>query len=343
MKNHRYGFAVFALAGLLSTIVACSDYSHMKDNMDNMSDKTNSMEKKTNQLSEDSCELYDALRQGNTLTIRRDSINNLLNGTRQEAAKISEAGPYFMAFEFQLWSDRCQDNSETKRDKLMAVAAQEFLRQVQEFYADNDLSPDPSATSDGSGFTNKNLHAIINALAATLHELNPKQEMRKAANPDFKTYSMLDILENGLAAKADLNSGKMRHGTEPEYVKEVLMQEKYAVALLQARYNMAVAIVIDGISHIRDGFFNQVMMFLKPWDANLKSQNLVQITEYQKYVNGANEVHDFLLKIGEKPELNKMFKKVLENMRYTPDKSRSTVLLTEEERLVQMIKDYANH
>lgn len=310
--------------------------------MNQMNDKTGSMEKKTSKLSNDSCELYDALRQGQTLTARRDSINNLIYSSQQEAVKIVNAGIYFMGFEFQFWSEACQDNSDLKRDKLMAKAAQEFLLQVQEFFPDNDMSPDPAAQPDSKPYSKDNLRSALNALSVTMHELNPKQEVRAATDPNFESYSMLDIIEKGLDAKAALNSGQIVRGTEPQYVKEVLLQEKYAVAVLQARYNMAVAVVLDGISKIRGGFFNKIKMFLSPWNADFSGLNMAQLAEYQVYVNWAKETHDFLQSHGYTPIMNKNFRKVLKNMRYEPSQTRSTLLQNEEIRLYELIQQYAN-
>lgn len=314
------------------------------DKINDMSDNTKNMQEKMDQLpvlTKASCELYDALRQGDTLTSRRNAVVNLLN-SRQMARKISESGKYFMAFEFQLWSDSCQDESNLKLDYLKDSAAREFLREAQEFVADGDLSPDPAAQADGDMYSTGNLKASFNALAATLHMLNPKQEYRSKKEEQFKSYTMLDLLQDGLAAKVDLQSGRISADELPLQLREVLLQEKYAVALLQARYNIAVAIVLDGISNINGGFFSQTKMFLSPWSVDMNKANIAQLIEFQSYVKGAIEVRDFLRMHGYQPQLNSKFKQVLRNMRFNPDQKRTKAQSREEDKLINMLQQYAD-
>ena len=329
---------------LSSALLGCNELNKVNDSLDqikSMQADTNSMKNQTKNLSTDSCELYDALRQGDTLTSRRDAITNLLSA-QQEGRKISEAGKYFMAFEFQLWSQACQDSDNTKREFLMGSAAMEFLRDVQEFFPDPaDLSPNPAATADGVTFSKSNLQASLNAISASIHLLNPKQEYRATEDPTFKTYSMLDILEEGLAAKAKINSGAESMDTVPRHVKEVLLQEKYAVAVLQARYNMAVAVVLNGISPISEGWWPKVSMWLRSWNPDMSRANLEQLEEYQKYVQGALDVRDFLKKNGYAPEMDSTFRHLLRNMKYQPTSSRGELFGSQELKLSKMIEEYA--
>ena len=328
-------------------ISACGELDKVNGSLDQisaMSKNTDSMQSKMTQLPElnkNSCELYDALRQGDTLTSRRDAMVRI-SAAKQEAHKISEAAKYFMAFEFQLWSESCQDISLDKLNVLKDSAAMEFLREVQEFFPNGDLSPDPSAISDGDEKSANNLKASLNAMSAGLHMLNPKQGYRVSSEKDFKAYSMLDILEEGLAAKGEINSGRRSVDSYPPQVKEVLLQEKYAVAVLQARYNMAVAIVVDGVSSISGGFFNQAKMYLLPWNMELGNVNVAQLQEYQAYVNGALEVRDFLKKNGYQPEMNSKFKKVLKNLRYSANPLRSPLEQAEEAKLYKVLEQYVN-
>jgi hypothetical protein len=330
-------FSILIFAALTVSLAGCGEVNRVNKGLD----RINSMDEKTQKLSDASCELYDALRQGNTLDSRRRAIDNLLNNTKDEAAKIAQGAEYFMGFEFQLWSNACQDQSDHKRDLLMALGVQEFLRQVQEFFPDNDLSPDPSAQSNQKPYSDKNLTASLNALAATVHLLNPKQQIRADNDPTFKTYSMLDILEEGLAMKAKINSGEIPYEQIPEHVKEVLMQEKYAVALLQARYNIAVAIAIDGISDIHNGFFRQMMMYLKSWTAQMDRPNAVQLHEYQEYVKDSAKIGAFLKSIGVTPEINNDLKKVINNMQYDPNQKSSEKRRRDETKLIESIRQFA--
>jgi len=331
----------FAGCGEINKVNGSLDQiGQMNDKMQQMQSDTSAMKDQTGHVSTDSCELYDALRQGDTLASRRNALDKLIT-VHDEARKISEAGKYFMAFEFQLWSQSCEDTNQLKRDVLMQAAAQEFLREVQDFLPQGEFAPDPAAESDGVQYSDGNLAASVNALAAGLHVLNPKQEYRNLTIAKFPALSMLDVLEQGIAAKKLIDSGKRTVESYPLYVKEVLIQEKAAVALLQARYNIATAIALDGISDIRSGFFTQIKMYLTSWTAQMDRANLAQLQEYQAYIKGAVEIRDFLKANGYTPILNSNLQKVILNMQYKPQSLRSTAQQVEEAKLYQAFQDYA--
>jgi len=333
-----FGAAILLLAG-------CGEVDKVNGSLDqigSMNDKMSTMSTDTGKVSSDSCELYDALRQDQALESRKTSLANIKSAT-DAADKMMLSGAYFMGFEFQLWSDSCLDTSKTNHDLLMASAAMEFTQTLPQFFTDQtDLSPDPSAMSDGVVDSQANLQASFNALAATVHLINPKQDKHLAVDPNFKEKSMLDILEQGIAAKAAIDSGKATVDSFPPQVKQVLLLEPYVIALLQARYNMAVAVVLNSISNVNNGFFTKLSMYLSSWDANLSKLNLAQIQEYENYVQGAVDTRNFLRANGYTPEMNSQFQRVLKNMNYKPDLTAQKGLQAEGSKLVKMIQDYAN-
>ena len=291
----------------------------MKSNLDDMHTSTVQMEKTTDEVEKHSDsidnqtgELYDALRQGDSLQSRRSAMANLISN-RDPLRKLSEAAKYFMAFEYNLWSGYGKDITEQKRLALASLAAQEFFKDIQQFIPGGEMKADPFAgqlvASEDTNMVNS-----FNALAATLEYKNPKQVAKLAERSDLKAISMLSMIEESLLAKADIESGRKRIQDYPGYVKEVLFSEREAVYLLQARYNYLPSLVIGKATKAQYSKLTGARMLLTAWTLDLATLNTVQIAELTSFLQAAQSVKAVLVKIGEPAVLDGMLLKMFKNM-----------------------------
>jgi hypothetical protein len=283
----------------------------MHDSTVKMENTTGKVEKHSESIDNQTGELYDALRQGDALQSRRTALANLINA-KDPLRKLSEAAKYFMAFEVQLWNTLGPDANDGKRTLLATVAAREFFKDIAEFIPDGKMEPKPFA---GQIFATQesNLVNSFNALAATLHYINPKQEVLLAQRKDLKAISMYQIIEESLLAKTEIESGKKKISDYPGYVTEVLFSEKEAVYLLQARYNYLPALIIGKVSNAANSKIAAAMMIASRWNLDLSKLNSVQLEELNKFLLAAAKTRDLLVQIGETPKTDKLLLSMLKN------------------------------
>jgi hypothetical protein len=310
---------------LLSFAVALNA-CEMKRNLDDMHDQTAEMNKTTQQMNQTTGqmnerteglenatgELYDALRQGDSLAARRSALDNLIK-TEEPARKLSEAAKYFMSFEFQFWTGRNQDKSEEKRMDLATLAAREFFKDIYQFIPAGVMKVDPFADQIIS--TEKgNLIASLNALAVTTHYLNPKQEIRLKEHPEMKPLSMYKMIEESLLAKSSIESHEKEIKDYPGYVFEVLSNEPAAVYLMQARYNYMATLFLGRTTPVAHSKWTGIKFFARKWTLDLNNFNTAQIEEFNMFLDGALKTKKVLLAVGAKPEMDFMLKRMLNNM-----------------------------
>lgn len=313
---------LLVLVGFAVALNACD----MKRNLDDMHDQTAEMNKTTQQMNETTGkmnertegletatgELYDALRQGDSLAARRSALDNMMKA-QEPARKLSEAAKYFMSFEFQFWTNANEDKGEEKRIDLATLAAREFFKDVYQFIPNGVMKADPFADQIIS--TEKgNLIACLNALAVTTHYLNPKQEKRIKENPSMKSISMYKMIEESLLAKASIESGEKKISDYPGYVFEILSNEPAAIYLMQARYNYLSALFLGRATPVAHSKWTGVKFFAKKWTLDLNSFNAAQIEEFNMFLDGALKTKKILQQIGAKPEMDFMLKRMINNM-----------------------------
>ncbi|MBC7370169.1 MAG: hypothetical protein H7326_01300 [Bdellovibrionaceae bacterium] len=308
-------FKAFAILTATLSLSACD----MKSNLDDMHTSTVQMEKTTGEVEKHSDsidnqtgELYDALRQGDSLQSRRSAMQNLIS-SRDPLRKLSEAAKYFMAFEYNLWSGFGKDRSEEKRTALASLAAQEFFKDIQQLIPDGEMKASPFAGQVVAS-ENSNLVNSFNALSATLQFMNPKQVSKLAERKELKPINMYTMIEESLLAKADIESGKKRIQDYPGYVKEILFSEREAVYLLQARYNYLPSLVIGKATKAQYSKLTGAKMVLAGWTLDLATLNIVQIAELTGFMQDAQNVKALLTKIGEPAVLDGMLAKMFKNM-----------------------------
>ena len=262
-----------------------------------MNKKMGSLQQRTDELKVVTDELYDTLRQGDSLKLRRDGYEAVLKGATA-FKKFSEAGKYFMSFEFQLWNNLGQDVEVEKRDTLAQQAAQEFFTEIEDLAArDNSINvmanPKPNDIN-----SEENRAASFNALAMVLHYTNRK-EVRSEKLNKVEPISMYSIMEEALLAPRDKE--------QKSYIREIQAHEDKAVQLLQARYNMFPLVFIDSITKIANkSLLGKAKDAYLGWDFEIDTLSATQL----EYLRNEVLVHSvsakkLLLKIGKKPVLDK--------------------------------------
>lgn len=309
-KQIHLSLALASLIGLSSC--------QMKKNLDEMHEATVAVSATSGRLENQTVEMYDALKQGDSLTARRNGLV-ALSEAADPSKKISEAAKYFMSFEFQLWSASGQDTAE-RRQELLATGAKEFLREVQEFIEPNQVDPKPTAQA---GDRNQNL----NAISVALHFINPKQTEMLHRNPGYKEVSMYSIIKDGLAAGAEIAAGKKTLRDFPAHVREVLVYERVATLLVQARYNYYGAMALGKVTPIRSAsphlkmigletsLPNQIRMRYQPWALDISKVGATELEETARYLEGGLKAFDFMRSVGIEPRLNRDLAKIYKNMK----------------------------
>lgn len=243
----------------------------------------------TEAMKKDILAMYYDLRQGNSLSIRAERLNALDQSASMEA-KVSEAAKYFMAFEFQLWKGMSEDTA-PKRMALYEEALQEFLWDLRRFMK-NSFNRDPDSQENRM----KNLYA----LSAAMHFTNLNQRFL-VAGTSHEAVSIFSLLQAGLRAKADVESGLVEYDKVPEYQKAVLTYEKEAAYIIGIRSNFYAAMTLNGLTNLQDprffglpNLFNKLRMLAGPWVPDFESVNSVQIKTHSEWLKESRVARDFL-------------------------------------------------
>ncbi len=283
--------------------------SEMNTKMGDMATTTTAMAITTNEMNKTTCEMFTALRQGDSLTARRNGLK-AIDEADAGTPKVSEAGKYFMSFEFQIWSSLCHDNQKV-RMQLAADAAKEFMRDVQQFIDAGQTEAMPFANPKLHGDVRANREQSLNAIAVAMHLLNPKQEELVKKEDQL---SMWDMIKTSLMASKEIAQGKKLISDYPDYVKQVLIYESVAKLLAQVRYNFLGAMMISRASKIREGVVHFGKMLLGGWTLDVSAYGQVEISEFGVYLNGGNLAYEAMVKAGIAPKMDGTLKALLGKM-----------------------------
>ncbi len=302
----------------------------MDKKMGDMNETMGGMNTIMQDMSEQTNELYDAAKLGDSSMQRRAALEALARATAS-GRKITEATKYFISFEYQLYSGIGQDKSEEKRKHLLYEATLEFFKDVTEFLTKEDV-PQPLTQAEKGGDDNK--EASFNALAVSLHKMNRKQEeyLKKNKLKEEDSLSMYKIILSALAKKKAINGGQSKLDEIDDYEREVLNNEEVAVKLIQARNNFTAAILLGGISDIQKGTVvlgqnaKAGAMYIGKWDVNLEKINKVQSETAGKYIASILGAHKFLKEIGIEPVYNPTLLKILKNAQWAETKNENESL-----------------
>jgi len=292
--------------------------------------KTADVSSKLDNLGDMTNELYDALRQGNALQLRREALSSLLKASSMQM-KLSESAKYFMSFEIQLWNLYGQDKDIEKRDILAQQATQEFFMEAAEF-APSGYDVDATATPAPEDIHSvSNRTASFNALAAAMHQLNRKQVSTLNKDSKLEKISMYSLMADALLAKKEIqaNSG------------EVLAQEKLALQLLQTRYNIFPMIFVDLTTKISEkGLIGQAMMATLSWDLDLDRLNKTQLEYFRTEVlQQALDAHKLMTSIGVKPKMGIKVSMILSKMRIKTSGKKDAHIAAAQTALVEKIQE----
>jgi hypothetical protein len=224
--------------------------------------------------------MYQDLRQGNSLELRTRRLQAMREAPVIEG-KISEAGKYFMGFEFQLYKAFATDD-ESKMDDLKLDSINEFFRDLPTFsYGGFGINPQATTGDMGNLF----------ALAVAIHRVNPNEE-RLIREKNLPKVTMLNMIEDTLAKKAQIESGEIQ---AKEWEHQILVHEEECHYLLQLRANFLGVMALDGLTNVGDaGLIAKAKMLYFRYTVNLSQHTMARLEEYAKWLNEANRVRRFM-------------------------------------------------
>jgi hypothetical protein len=316
-----------------------------------MAANTEKMNATTNGMNSVMGEIFDSGRQGAALDLRTKQWDNLINSPKLED-KGTFSGLYFLAFEFQLWSNVSADSKAGERERLQADAVKEFSRRLLGIthWAPEEL--DPFAGKNPQKFGDvENEKASFNAVAASLEENNRKQEVT-AADTSTTAVSMLNMIVTGLRAGKEIREGRAKLQDYPEYVDLVLQREELMTRLLKARYQVMGLAVLGQLTPITRNLTEGVKYkYLgKKWDMdfNQLSESLVNLATFR--IQQANETRDVLKELGIETTLNPYIAKIyshatVKNFAGTKGAhvaDASSAAAHDEESLIGVLKNYTS-
>jgi outer membrane murein-binding lipoprotein Lpp len=304
----------------------------MNETTSEMNSKMKSMEAKTTTLSQMTDELYDTLRQGNSLQLRREAYDAVLKAPTF-FKKTSEAGKYFMSFEFQVMNNLGQDLEPGKRDVLAQQEAQEFFMEIEEL-APRDGSINPTASPNSDKITSQeNRTASFNAMAVTSHQMNRKEVRTGKLSREFAARSLYSMIEEALLAPRD----KAQSG----YIREIMAHQEKAIQIVQTRLNMFPMMFIDLVSKISErSFFEKAEMMVLGWECDLDSLNATQIEFYQTEVlDQAIQAKQLLVKLGLQPKMDSTLLRLLQKMKIKANVQKNSVASAGQVRLIGLLEE----
>ena len=316
----------------------------MNATMEIMNEKMEGMKSITQDMLEQTNELYDAAKLGDSSMQRRAALEALGKATAT-GRKVTEAVKYFISFEYQLFSGFGQDQSDDKRKHLLYEATLEFFKDITEFTT-KETVPQPLAQAAKGGDDNK--EASFNALAVSLHKMNRKQEeyIKKNNLKEEDSLSMYKVILSALAKKKAIDEGQLKLSELADYEREVLNNEEVAIKLIQARSNITAAIVLNGVSDIQKdipgngpiasllkelsdvakGVLKGAEMRFKKWDVPVAKINAVQSETAIKYIASILATHKYLKEIGVQPIYNQTLVEILKRAQWVEVKDENANL-----------------
>lgn len=221
----------------------------MKDGLDKMAGTTDKMANTTDdlrsltkeellvrfdQMNETTNSLVDKMRQGDTASLRRETLDKIVRKTTLQG-RLADAGIYLMAFEFQVLGQTGEDHNPRFRETLYQQAMLEFFLTIDEL-APLGGEVDPSALPNTEEIASvQNKTSAFNAIAFSLHKTNRQQVIDPAYG---KAMSVYDLIMVALAMKPEIESGRIVLPKGPHFIKEILARPVRVRQLLQTRYNM---------------------------------------------------------------------------------------------------------
>lgn len=352
MKSSTLFFFVLVLS-----LVSCSKVKKLDkslDRLEQMSHDTEKLDKNTETLSqntEDTGTMYRQLRAKEARSTRVQEIDNFMKEDTLIESKITSAGVYFKAMEYQLATeDELLHDAETMR-ALKDDAANDFIRVAGDLYGQIKLkNVDPTKDLE-----KHNKEAAFIALATAMHLNHHHQEVLAAKN-SISTVSLYDIMKGALRKqKADLDA-RANGNRNPEYsfatYEQILVsgeRKEICIELIKARVDMLSAIALKFMtkdkSEMNLGQFLKALAFKATFghrgsiDLPLTINEADSATKQTAFdaLEGALKAKRFLnneMKVEKK--LNKTLKSAYESMRIQTEGDRQLEKISKQiEELLQ--------
>lgn len=263
-------------------------------------------------------ETYDGLRQGDSSSIRRNAFLGVFQAKSLEK-KLSEAAQYFSAFEFYFWRGLGIDGNKNRREQLLDLAAEQFYKDIYEFY---NYNPKTFSLADPYLGEVWNREASFNAMAAALHRENPKQaeniKLMASKGVTVENLTMYKIIKQGLLAKINVEDGKLKLAQVPAYLKAVIMNHDLSIKLLQSRWNFLVTAALDKSFHFNQGgafrYVRSLWNLTTKWKLDFSKINAGQIADQVFYLENAVKTREFLKSIGVKTDTDPLLALFIKRM-----------------------------
>jgi myosin heavy subunit len=280
--------------------------------MDEMNNKLVETNKRMEIMNSELDRMYQDLRQGDSLNARLQTLDKLTTTPRLKS-KLVFAAQYFMSYEFQLWKGQGSDGEEV-RQMLRHAAADEFVQVVRRL----SQTSFPINILDES-----NEISSLKALAIALHTVNPNTKINSQTNK-FAPESMHLLLTQALGYGHKLSQSKVSAEKIPDFAKVVLKEPELVKYLFELRVNMLPAMVVSAMSQTAsDEFVTRWMaragVVLKPWTAQTRSLNELQLREYADWISWANADVAQMKAFGLQPRFDATLLRTLKNMRLAED------------------------
>jgi hypothetical protein len=321
----------------------------MHDATMEMNATTGKMANTTEGMNKAMCEVFDSGRQGAALDLRDKQWERLENSKKLED-KGTYSGLYFLAFEFQLWSNLCLDAQSGERERLMQDAVDEFFRRLLGITHWTAAEIDPFAGKNPLKFGNvENEKASFNALAGSIERNNRKQE--SAVEGENEAVSMLTLVETGLRAGKQIREHRASRTDFPAYVDIILQREELAIRLLKARTQVMGLAVLGYLTpmtrNISEGI--KFKYLGKKWDLDFNELNESQVQLASFRLGEAIAARDMLQELGIKVPVHPGIAKIFSHMtvKNMPGEAGAKVKDLEspaaraQANLITQIKDYS--
>ncbi|MEN9810228.1 MAG: hypothetical protein RLZZ488_1795 [Pseudomonadota bacterium] len=284
--------------------------------MDEMNNKLVETNKRMEIMNSELDRMYQDLRQGDSLNARLQTLDKLTTTPRLKS-KLVFAAQYFMSYEFQLWKGQGSDGEEV-RQMLRHAAADEFVQVVRRL---SQTSFPINILDEGNEISS------LKALSVALHTVNPNAKINSQANK-FAPESMHQLITQALAYGQKLAQSKISADKIPDYAKVVLREPELVKYLFELRVNMLPAMVVSSMSQTAsDEFVTRWMaragVVLKPWTAQTRSLNELQLSEFADWLSWANADVAQLKAFGLNPRFDATLIRTLKNLRFSEDSAQA--------------------
>ncbi len=267
---------------------------------------------------------YADLRQKEAVDMRNQMLETLERTPSLESKAVT-AGKYCMAFEFQLWKSNLNDSPEY-REQLFRDGMEEFFLDLARFLPDPSEALDPTSSKPRS----QNFMAI----ASTIDGVNPNAQIlaRQRNEPEV---SILSLIHDGLKKAQQVESGEISHAELKPFEQQVLIYQRQAIALLQARVNFLPVMLLSRISDIQSRAL-PIQAWMAYYGSTAKFENIEAITQGLEFISSANEEIRFLKSVGVEVQMNSTIRSLYKNMTLPePGKSERSMRISSDKRGVR--------